>query len=240
MRSDVKSQRVATSSKTLADLAYAGLRRDIISGLLAPETPLRMAQLCTRYSMGMSPLREALNRLQAEGLVTAIPLRGFLVAPLSTDELTDTTDMRILIETEALRRSITRGDKAWRDQVEADLTALLTAPNDIDPEPLHHSFHRSLISACGSRRLLEGFEKLYAEAERYRYGALHQPATQSGRDSAGEHHAIATACLDGDIRLACDLLANHYRRTAQDQVLRIPQAKPVVKRRSSKAVLSAN
>lgn len=234
MRSDMKSQRGATSSKTLAELAYGGLRRDIISGLLAPETPLRMAPLCARYNMGMSPLREALNRLQVEGLVTAIPLRGFLVAPLSAEELADTTDMRLLIETEALRRSITLGDAAWRAQVKADLAALLTVPAEVDPEPLHHRFHRSLISACGSRRLLEGFEKLYAEAERYRYGALHQPVEQSGRDSAAEHQAIADACLGGDVDQACMQLASHYRRTAQDQLARIPQPQPARGRRRQK------
>ena len=82
---------------TLAEKAYVDLRHDIIRGVLAPGRPLRLADLSERYGMGFSPLREALNRLQAERLVTAESLRGFRVAPLSLDELHDTVSLRILI-----------------------------------------------------------------------------------------------------------------------------------------------
>ena len=74
---------------TLAEKAYDALRHDIIRGELPPGRPLRLSDLSERYEMGFSPLREALNRLQAERLVTAESLRGFRVAPLSLDELLD-------------------------------------------------------------------------------------------------------------------------------------------------------
>lgn len=220
---------------TLAESAYDGLRRDIVSGAFLPDMPLRMAFLCERYGMGMSPVREALNRLQAEGLATAIPLRGFFVAPLNPAELIDTTDMRVLIETEALRRSIERGDEDWAQGLRNALDMLLSVPEGEDPEPLHHAFHLHLIAACGSRRLLESFEKLYAEAERYRYGALHSPPEAGGRAPATEHRAIAEATLARDTALAVSLLERHYRRTAEDQLLRMPEpAAPKPKRRNTR------
>ncbi len=222
---------------TLAETAYAALRRDIISGALAPDVPLRMAFLCERYGMGMSPLREALNRLQAERLVTAIPLRGFLVAPLSAEELADTTATRILIETEALNRSIAAGDAVWEQGISAALAALQTAAHpdsgsDSDSlERLHHGFHRALIACCGSRWLLDLFEKLYSESERYRFHALSLEARQGGRDLAAEHQAIAQATLARDGRHAGELLAAHYQRTETVLRARLPDPAPAAPRR---------
>lgn len=220
---------------TLAETAYAALRRDIISGALAPDVPLRMAFLCDRYGMGMSPLREALSRLQAERLVTAIPLRGFLVAPLSSAELTDTTDTRILIETEALRRSIARGGVDWAAALQQALTSLLTeAGPGTDPdrlESLHHGFHTALVAGCGSRWLMDLFEKLYTESERYRFHALTVESRDGSRDLAAEHRAIAAAALARDTELAVSLLAAHYRRTETVLKSRLPATAPAEPRR---------
>ena len=64
---------------TLAEKAYDNLRQDIVRGAFVPGSPLRLADLGERYGMGFSPLREALNRLQSERLVTSESLRGFRV-----------------------------------------------------------------------------------------------------------------------------------------------------------------
>lgn len=211
--------------KTLADSAHAALRHDIISGALAPGLPLRMAFLCERYGMGMSPLREALNRLQAERLVTAISLRGFFVAPLTVDELTDTTDTRILIETEALARSIDRGGEDWTAAVQTALDALLDGATRHDAdrlEQLHHDFHRALVAACGSRWLLDLFEKLYSESERFRFHALTVEARDGTRDLAAEHRAIAEAALARNSAEAIERLTAHYRRTESELAARLP------------------
>ena len=207
---------------TLADTAYAALRRDIVTGALAPGQPLRMAMLCERYSMGMSPLREALNRLQSDRLVDVISLKGFSVARLSPGEMADTTLSRILIEAEALRLSIRLGGDNWETATVAALPALSLQsqraeagdPADRDRlEERHHAFHRALISACDSRWLLGFFETLYAESERYRSQSLGARQAVNGRDIAAEHRAIAEAALARDADHATDLLAEHYRRT---------------------------
>lgn len=203
---------------TLADTAYSALRRDIITGALAPGLPLRMAMLCERYGMGMSPLREALNRLQAERLVDAISLKGFRVAPLSLAELADTTQARILIETEALRLSIAKGGDAWETGIVGALHALSLQSQRGEGagealEQRHHAFHLALIAACDSRWLLGFFEKLYAESERYRTQSLTAQRAAHGRDIDAEHRAMAEATLARDSDRAVALLAEHYRRT---------------------------
>src|SRR5690625_751093 len=91
---------------TLAEQAYVSLKRDIISGELAPGLALRLEFLKQRYQLSFTPLREALNRLQSERLVDSIALKGFRVAPLSIKEMHDSMSVRTLIDCEALSRSI--------------------------------------------------------------------------------------------------------------------------------------
>lgn len=208
---------------TLAEKAYDALRRDIVSGALKPGAPLRMAQLSDRYGMGFSPLREALNRLQAERLVTSVALKGFSVAPLSMAEMWDATNTRSLIESRALRLSIEQGGDEWEAGIVGALHALLlqaargTASED-DARALearHHAFHHALLSACGSGWLMEFFQRLYVESERYRHPMLAPRPGEPARDVQAEHEALAKATLARDADLACALLADHYRRTAQ-------------------------
>ena len=205
---------------TLAEKAYDALRHDIIRGELAAERPLRLADLSERYGMGFSPLREALNRLQVERLVTAESLRGFRVAPLSLEELHDATSLRILIETEALRASIRLGDDDWAAGIVSALYALKVQAGRTGPEAdiwtleaRHHAFHRALLSACNSAWTPELFERLYAATERYRIPILLAAALPAGRDVQAEHGALAEAALDRDTEKAVELLTDHYLRT---------------------------
>jgi DNA-binding GntR family transcriptional regulator len=209
---------------TLAEQAYLALRHDIVRGTWAPGQALRMAGLSKAYQMGFSPLREALSRLQADGLVTLAPLRGFTVAPLSLDEMWDTVNLRILIETEALRRSIRQGADDWESGIVSALHALTLqyqrakAGGDDDKwelERRHNIFHRQLISACGSPRMLDMFDKLYIDAERYRIPILLAGGVGQGRDVQREHADIAEAAIQRKPDLAAERLAAHYRLTAE-------------------------
>lgn len=212
---------------TLAEKAYDALRRDIVTGQLKPGAHLRMAQLSTRYGMGFSPLREALNRLQAERLVTSVALKGFSVASLSMDEMWDATNTRILIESRALRLSIEQGGDEWEAGIVGSLHALLlqagrgtaTEEDARALEARHHAFHHALLAACGSGWLMEFFQRLYVESERYRHPMLAPrpgvAAHDMPRDIQAEHEALARATLARDADLASALLADHYRRTAQ-------------------------
>ena len=212
---------------TLAEKAYDSLRRDIVAGQLRPGAPLRMAQLSERYEMGFSPLREALNRLQAERLVTSVALKGFSVSPLSMEEMWDATNTRILIESRALRLSIEQGGDEWEAGIVGALHALLlqaargtaTEEDARALEARHHAFHTALLAACGSGWLMEFFQRLYLESERYRHPMLvprpEEPTREAPRDIQAEHEALARATLARDADLASALLADHYRRTAQ-------------------------
>lgn len=209
------------SAVTLARKAYENLRRDIVRGSFAPDSPLRLADLGERYGMGFSPLREALNRLDGERLVTSESLRGFRVAPLSLAEFEDALHSRLLVEGEALSLAIARGDDGWAAGVVAALYALkLQAGREGDAADLwelesrHHAFHRALLSGCGSAWLMEFFERLYAAMERYRLPVLLASASLHQRDIQAEHADLAEAALARDTARALLLLRQHYMRTA--------------------------
>jgi DNA-binding GntR family transcriptional regulator len=222
---------------TLGEAAYQRLRADIVSGVLEAGKPLRLEALRQRYGLSFSPLREALMRLQSERLVLSTALRGFSVAPLSREEMKDATETRILIECEALRRSMRDGDDDWEAGIVAAFHALgLQAERQsriagraktadmLAMEERHHQFHRALIALCGSPRLLELADQLYVETERYRLPS--QVAGARPRDVAAEHRQI----MDATLRRSEDAvrhLAEHYRRTAETIEVSIAWPTPV-------------
>lgn len=214
---------------TLAQSAYDSLRDDIVRGRLAPGQKLGLELLKARYGLSFSPLREAMNRLQAERLVVPATARGFQVAPVSSAELWDTTEVRVLVETEALRRSIAQGGDEWEQGVVASLHGLDllsgrlrdqgAPPSEADMTDLearHKEFHFALIAACGSPRLLLLFEQFYAETQRYRLPAFARPrhGAAAARDISAEHKALHDAALAREADRAAGLLAAHYRLTA--------------------------
>jgi DNA-binding GntR family transcriptional regulator len=212
---------------TLSEQMYRRLRADIVKGVLRPEQPLRLDALKKTYAAGFSPLREALTRLQAERLVTSVPLKGFVVTPVSLDQMWDTIETRILIETRALRLAIAQGDDGWEAGIVASLHGLgkqvariaaLPDPADEDQQALeqrHHAFHRALIAGCGSDWLLDLSEKLYIAAERYRFPSLSRGAGRPTRDVQAEHEALAKAALARDADRAAALLDAHFRATGE-------------------------
>ncbi|MBN9063621.1 MAG: FCD domain-containing protein [Rhizobiales bacterium] len=224
-RADDEAQDPQGGAATLAEAAYRRLRQDIVTGVFAPNQPLRLELLRQRYGLSFSPLREALNRLQSERLVVTAPLRGFSVAPVSIEEMWDATETRILIECEALRRSITRGDDDWEAGIVAALHALdlqvrrraagaLGADELIALETRHQDFHRALIAQCRSRRLIDLSNQLYVETQRYRLPTLAGQIPAASRDVAFEHREIMEAALARRSDEAVALLAAHYRRTS--------------------------
>jgi DNA-binding GntR family transcriptional regulator len=221
------NQAPGEKSVTLAEQAYLNLKKDIMAGALAPGQPLRLEFLKQRYHLSFSPLREALNRLQSERLVDAFALKGFRVSPLSPKEMWDAINARTLIDCEALRRSIAAGPDDWEARIVAALHALdratgkkvaaeeLQAHHDL-VEQRHLALHRALIDACDSRWLLDFSMTLYVQTERYRRPMLlNLPKSATPRDVSREHHEIVAATLERDAAQACELLAQHYARTAR-------------------------
>ena len=209
------------ASATRASAVYERLRTDIAHGELAPGSKLRVEAMCSRYAVGASPLREALSRLSAEGLVDRTDLRGFSVARLHWDELPILTRNRVQLEGMALRESIAARDAALEDQLVLLVHRLSRTPRSLSTqsyvtnpawEVLHRDFHRALLSRCPSRWLRAFCDTLAEESYRFRQVAAGK--TFSQRDVHAEHAAIFAAVIEGRADDAVRALESHYMRTA--------------------------
>lgn len=204
----------------LAERAYRDLRRAIIRCEFEPGSRLRVEELSRRFEVSSSPLREALNRLSEQGLVRTVENRGFRVAPLTLEGVGDLARVRLLVECEALKDSMSHGDDAWEASVVAAGHALALVERRLGDEPRalndewsarHRSFHLSLYGACTSSLLLDLVDVLFDKAERYRrWSAQHR---QQPRRKHEEHQALRSAALARDTEKAVDLLRRHIGRT---------------------------
>src|SRR5207244_1237124 len=146
------------TARSLTERVYGSLRDDILAGRFAPGQRLRPTDLAAIHGVSLNVVREALNRLAGERLVDAAPQQGFAVVGLSPTDLEDLTEVRVLVETAALRRSIEQGDLTWESALVAAHHQLANTPmTDDDPDQIsdqwmrvHNAFHAATMSACSS------------------------------------------------------------------------------------------
>ena len=216
-----KNDRKASGTgNTLATSVYDRMREDILTGNLPAGDKLRADFLRARYGVGTSPMREALNRLSADGLVVHEDQRGFRVSSVSTAELEELLKTRCWLEEIALRQSIANGDAAWEEAIVLSFHRLSRQPRSASDasyafnpewEKLHHEFHGNLIAACGSRWLAGYCDQLNDQTLRYRQIAAQ--ADDPRRNEVDEHREIMEATIARDDALAVALLIRHFEDT---------------------------
>jgi DNA-binding GntR family transcriptional regulator len=210
------------AATTHASSVYERIRADIIEGRLPPGGRLPIKALMERYEVGQTPLREALNRLSADGLVAAADQRGFTLPGISAEELRELTRTRCWLEERALRESMAAATESWEEAVLLAGHRLLRAPRGLDPadaeaealwEARHREFHAILLANCGSRWLTGFCAQLTDRHQRYRKLAARRAFPR--RDVQAEHRAILDAVLARDTDRAVGLLLAHYGATAE-------------------------
>lgn len=205
------------SNNTVGATTYEILKHDIIFGKLLPGSKLKLSQLKEQYSASVSTLRETLNSLASEGFVTAEEQRGFFVTPISRKDFLDIANLRILLESHALKASIENGDADWEGDLVAahhklqKMEALIKADDHSDEEKFNWKrydmeFHQALISACESSSLLSLHSTIYDKYLRYQMLKL----TFRG-DETNEHHDLLEAALAKDVEKAQKILEEHIR-----------------------------
>ena len=220
----VESESAESGSRisTQASNVFDRLQEDILTGHLKPGHKLRLKELIEKYETGNSPLREALNRLSANGMVVREENRGFRVSPAHTEELLELTRTRCWLEEIAIRESIASGDVTWEERIVLAYHWLSRAANSKNSdteftspewEEHHREFHQALISACNSSILLEFCSQLQTRTLRYRN--LAEVVEYRDRHELEEHRELQQAVLNRDADLAVRLLKKHYTVTSE-------------------------
>ena len=190
-------------------LVLDGVRADILSGRLPAGSTLRQEELAERFEVSRMPVREALKRLEAEGLVEVLPSRRVRVAALSRAEIEDVYDMRAALEPLAVSLAVPRLDRAHlRDAA----YALEAAEDEDDAETFgvrNAAFHLALMNPCERPRLLSSIAALLDVSDRYQRAALRDAEhTALVRE---EHRRLLDAARRGDAGGAAALAEAHVR-----------------------------
>ncbi|MDH2234736.1 GntR family transcriptional regulator [Pigmentiphaga sp. GD03639] len=216
-------------STSLTSQLTQSLRDELLNGTFRPGQQLRLNQLSQQFNVSLSPLREALSRLAAEGLVIAQDQRGYQAAPVSVRNHQEITELRTMLEPHALRISMQQGGEDWEVAVLAAHHRLQQVEKRAASDPgalaeweiRHREFHLMLIGGGQMPVLAQFCEKLLAFSDRYRRIFLRERPLD--RDIPDEHEAILRATLDRDEARASELLAQHIGRTAANIAILLEQ-----------------
>lgn len=192
--------------RTAEDNAVAVIRDAIVAGVFAPGQRLPQDMLASLLDVSRMPIRAALGKLESEGLVELHPHRGARVRELSAQEVSDLYEMRILIETYALRKTTSEITDAQVAELEA-LAGALEAGDDESELAGLQAFYQSLYSIGNTPRVVSTIMQFRAEVSRYTMGLV-ELRSQT-------HRELLQRIRMGNPELAASWLEAHLREIAQ-------------------------
>jgi DNA-binding GntR family transcriptional regulator len=203
--------RYRTNSVMVTDV----LREAILSGALKSGQTLRQDELAAKFELSRIPIREALRQLEGEGLVTFYPHRGAVVSTLSQEELQEMCEIRIALETLALRLALPHLDEEILKRAEDILDSFEDDGGDIAGQwsAVNWQFHSTLYAPANRPRLLSMIQTLHTQIDRYL--RMHLTLLQYREKGEKEHRQILEACRQQDTAQAVELLEQHIRAVAE-------------------------
>lgn len=212
----------------MSEVALAELQAAILAGRFAPGEPLRLERLADYLGMSVSPVREALRRLEQLGFIEHTPRRGSRVSRLSAEELADVFEVRLALETIAVRRAATWFDREDEARAVATLRRLADAYDSGDSLAIlaaNKSFHLGLYQAGRSEYLLRQIAATWDHCDRYRAWIFADDGMASVRELEREgHEQILEGCLAHEPARAEQALRTHLTVFARLVTARLPSA----------------
>lgn len=192
------------------------MRSRIIAGSLPPDTSIRQELLAAELGVSKIPVREALARLEQDGLIISQTNRGFFVAPLSAEDAYDVFALRLKIEPDAVAYACDRAKPADHAQARRALDALnaAIAGHTADIGACNRAFHLSLIRPGQQRVTLQIVERLHMLAERYIF--KHLESSSRNAQAEAEHEALFASWASRESAEAAAKTAAHIESTLAD------------------------
>jgi DNA-binding GntR family transcriptional regulator len=204
------------TSQSFAGQAYAIIKKDILTCVLDPGSKIAQPELVKRYDFGITPIREALKRLEQEGLVKSMPRFGYLISPITIQDVEEIFELRMILEKSAVQMAI---ECASDEQLASIMqhanftyiykdreTYLIFLEQNI-------SFHRAIALAAGNRRLADILTIVLGEMTRpFNLGL---DLRDSAEEMRREHIAIATTLVHRDVEAAEQTITAQITRSRE-------------------------
>jgi DNA-binding GntR family transcriptional regulator len=201
---------------TKGELAYAHVRELILAGELEPGATLNQETLARVIGISTTPLREALSRLESEGLVQLGAHRDARVSPLTAEEARDLLELRLSLDPLAAGLAAERRSREDLRAIRAAANGLQPLDSDPDIASLvaHRRFHAAIYRASHNELLIATLDGLWDRADRYRRLALGVlPSRERRERTAAEHAELLDAVARGDAPGAADTMRRHIDRS---------------------------
>ena len=217
-------------AETLPSIVYKKLRDAILNGAFAPGQMLRQDDVAAKLGVSRSPLREALPRLEADGIVVLHPRHGYAVASLDAKQITEVFDLRCLLETELARRSIQKRTESDIAQIYAIISEMtpLSEQGDADSNArwfdLNSKLHAALLAPADCPHHMKALAHSRNLIESYIRTEVH--LTGDMRQAQEEHALMAKTFVLGEIGQFVELTRQHSEHTRDRLLSRLPTLDP--------------
>lgn len=197
---------------SIVDNVTVRLRRALLAGEIKPGERIKMAELEKSFGVSHIPIREAVRRLEAEGLIIAAPQRAAVAAGVDLDDLTGLYVLRRITECEVIRRSV---DSMTDEKLRGVRTALdrLEAVAQAHESPrfwkLHGEFHWALLEPAANAWIRRVVDQTWLASQRY----VRLFVSQTLGDAMADHRELLVLCERRDGDGAAELLRHHLDRT---------------------------
>jgi DNA-binding GntR family transcriptional regulator len=217
---------VSEAHPSAADRAYDYAKRAILARRYAPHDLVTEGELAGAVGVSRTPVREALLRLQSEGLIRLLPKRGALVLPVTPAEIADVIETRRIIETFAVRKAIATAGPDLVLSLQVHLKRMSVAVRARDARAYveaDRDFHEAIVAATGNQILTALYRSLRDRQLRMgvvnlldeRTGSVDSASVARMRASTAEHESILAAIAARTIRAGEAAVTAHLDRAAE-------------------------
>jgi len=198
------------------NMIYQQLRDSILLNKLPAKQSIKQDRIAEQFGVSKIPVREALRLLEADGLVEFIPRRGAFVVELSEGDILENLEIRIALESHALRLAIPNMTDSDLTEAKKILLEYQQVSNIERWSELNSQFHQCIYAPCGYSKLMQ---MIQSNKERTNFFMRLKISQVSGLKRPHlEHIAILEACKDGDAAVAVKLLRKHIEYTKKEVI----------------------
>lgn len=208
----------------LRDVVFNTLRKAILMGDLGPGERLMENQLAEKMGVSRTPIREAIRKLELEGLVVMVPRKGAQVAEITVKDVKDVLEVRGALEELAVRLACKKITEEAVQNLQSTMKKFTEALENDDLEQLIHldiEFHDIIFESTENEKLIQIINNLREQVYRFRAAYLQQKAVHLTIDE--EHRSITAAIMKQDVEEAARLTVEHIRNQERS-VIKMVQA----------------